>query len=90
MAETPVEFDKRFFHKLPKTDLHVHLDGSMRLETILSLAKQDNIDLGTTDKEALAEKIGAGKKHDSLEDYLMGFAITLKVLQIKPVPWLNL
>ena len=24
--------------KLPKTDLHVHLDGSLRLKTILDLA----------------------------------------------------
>jgi adenosine deaminase len=28
-----------FFQKLPKTDLHVHLDGSLRLATILDLAR---------------------------------------------------
>ena len=31
--------------KLPKTDLHVHLDGSLRLSTILELARQDGIEL---------------------------------------------
>ncbi len=28
------------FRALPKTDLHVHLDGSLRLETILDIAKK--------------------------------------------------
>lgn len=27
-----------FLARLPKTDLHVHLDGSLRLETIIDLA----------------------------------------------------
>jgi adenosine deaminase len=35
-AKLPLEF----FQKLPKTDLHVHLDGSLRLETIVDLAKR--------------------------------------------------
>src|SRR5215813_11400536 len=34
-VKLPIEF----FQKLPKTDLHVHLDGSLRLETILELAE---------------------------------------------------
>ncbi len=31
--------------KLPKTDLHVHLDGSLRLETILDLADRQHVEL---------------------------------------------
>ena len=34
-----------FFEKLPKTDLHVHLDGSLRLPTILELADKAGIAL---------------------------------------------
>ena len=30
--------------RLPKTDLHVHLDGSLRLDTILELAREDGIE----------------------------------------------
>jgi len=33
-AEIPFEL----LHKLPKTDLHCHLDGSLRLDTVLDLA----------------------------------------------------
>lgn len=83
IADRRFEFDKAFFANLPKTDLHVHLDGSMRLETILDLADKDGIDLGVTTPEALGALIGVGKKHESLESYLTGFKITLKVLQTK-------
>jgi len=74
-------YDRDFFHKLPKTDLHVHLDGSLRLNTILELAAQDGIDLGADTQEKLFKLIGPGKMHDSLNKYLEGFDITLKVLQ---------
>jgi adenosine deaminase len=83
IADAPIPFDRSFFEQLPKTDLHVHLDGSMRLETILDLAKKGNIDLGVTTRDALFDTIGVGKQHKSLEAYLKGFAITLKVLQTK-------
>jgi adenosine deaminase len=76
-----IKFDKQFFEKLPKTDLHVHLDGSLRLETILNLAQEDKIDLGVSTIEELDKLISPGKIHKSLTDYLKGFEITLKVLQ---------
>ena len=75
------DFGEDFFHKLPKTDLHVHLDGSLRLETILDLAQADGIDIGANDVEQLRAVIQPGKVHASLEDYLKGFEITLKVMQ---------
>ncbi len=30
---------------LPKTDLHIHLDGSLRLGTIINLADSSNVNL---------------------------------------------
>lgn len=39
--------------RLPLTDLHRHLDGNIRPETILSLAKQHHIQLPATELEAL-------------------------------------
>ena len=38
---------------LPLTDLHRHLDGNIRPETILSLAEEHNIQLPATELEAL-------------------------------------
>lgn len=81
IAESLIEFDREFFFNLPKTDLHVHLDGSLRPETILELAEQDSIDLGVNDVDGLKRLISPGKIHGSLNEYLKGFEVTLKVLQ---------
>jgi adenosine deaminase len=69
------------FESLPKTDLHVHLDGSLRLKTILELAAQDGVNLPAASAEGLHETIGVGRQCASLEEYLRGFAITLLVMQ---------
>src|SRR5512134_3728073 len=69
------------FQALPKTDLHVHLDGSLRLETILELAREGNIELPANSVEGLRQAIGCGKNFGSLVEYLRGFEITLKVMQ---------
>src|SRR5450432_400826 len=69
------------FRALPKTDLHVHLDGSLRLETILELAKAERVDLPANDLVGLRAAIGCGKNFGSLVEYLRGFEITLRVLQ---------
>lgn len=68
-------------HSLPKTDLHVHLDGSLRLSTILDIAKRDHIELPANTVEGLREVIGCGKHFGSLVEYLRGFDITLQVMQ---------
>src|SRR5687768_582837 len=69
------------FRSLPKTDLHVHLDGSLRLETILEIAKADDIELPAKDVEGLRAAIGCGSQFGSLVEYLRGFDITLRVMQ---------
>jgi len=69
------------FQALPKTDLHVHLDGSLRLETILELARQGGIELPARDEAGLRAAIGCGNQFGSLVEYLRGFDITLRVMQ---------
>ncbi len=78
-----IKMTKAFIQKLPKTDLHVHLDGSVRIETIIDLAKQNNIKLPTTDVEEMRKLIVCTDKTESLEDYLRGFHIVNLVLQDK-------
>jgi adenosine deaminase len=74
-----IPFD--LLEKLPKTDLHVHLDGSLRIPTIIDLAKKQNIDLPSLDEEQLAQKVMTGKSCKNLAEYLSGFEITLSVMQ---------
>jgi len=66
---------------LPKTDLHCHLDGSLRLGTILALAERQGVRLPADTPEGLAAAIHQGKVCRSLEDYLTAFDVTLAVLQ---------
>jgi len=77
IARVPFEV----FQELPKADLHVHLDGSLRLETILALAEREGIQLPAHDVDGLRAAIGCGRHFGSLVDYLRGFAITLEVMQ---------
>ena len=70
-----------YLEKLPKTDLHCHLDGSVRIETILDLAAQQKVKLPFEDADRLFRHIYAGDVCASLEDYLKAFEVTLSVLQ---------
>ncbi len=70
-----------FIRKLPKTDLHVHLDGSVRLSTILDLAEQYHVELPADDEAGLAAAIHMGQNCKDLADYLTAFDVTLSVLQ---------
>ena len=67
--------------KLPKTDLHCHLDGSLRLRSILQMAEEQKVRLPAQDEDKLFELIYPGDECRSLEDYLKAFDITLAVLQ---------
>ncbi len=67
--------------RLPKTDLHVHLDGSLRIQTILDLAHKDNIPLPANEPDALKHAMHCGETTGSLVEYLKAFDVTLRVLQ---------
>lgn len=65
---------------LPKSDLHTHLDGSMRLETLIELAREQQVELPSYTPEGLNELIF--KPHyANLPEYLAGFQYTCAVLR---------
>lgn len=66
---------EELINKLPKVELHCHLDGSVPFQTLEYLATQDNYDL-----ELLSEIRVKGKCTD-LNDYLKSFEIILPLLQ---------
>jgi len=67
----------------PKAELHCHLDGSMRLDTMLELAKaQGKMEVLPADSlEGLREELRAVEESDSLEAYLAWFQYTIPLLQ---------
>ncbi len=46
---------KTFIQEMPKVELHVHLEGSIRPETLLALAKRNNVELPANTVEELQE-----------------------------------
>jgi adenosine deaminase len=66
--------------RLPKTDLHVHLDGSLRLPTLIELARERGIDLPSVTEDGLRETVFR-PRYASLGGYLEGFRYTVAVLQ---------
>jgi len=67
--------------RLPKVELHCHLDGSLRVPTIIDLAEKQGVELPSNDIDQLTKILTIGKKRGTLEEYLKRFEITLSVLQ---------
>ncbi len=75
------EVSRAAFEVLPKTDLHVHLDGSLRASTIVELGREQGVELPANTAEGIEKAVGAGENFGSLVEYLRGFALTLSVMQ---------
>jgi adenosine deaminase len=69
-----------FVRSLPKTDLHVHLDGSVRIPTLIDLAREYNVKLPSYTEEGLRELVFK-ERYNNLGEYLHGFAYLCAVLQ---------
>src|SRR3979490_581604 len=77
-----MKLDKQFLRSLPKVLLHEHLDGVLRPQTVVELAKDVGyVELPTTDAQALAEWFHQGANQGSLAKYLQGFSHTIAVMQ---------
>ena len=69
------------FQQLPKTDLHVHLDGSLRLGTIIDIAQKEQVELPSFEPDKLRKAMNLGRHCGSLVEYLKAFDVTLRVMQ---------
>lgn len=69
-----------FIRQIPKTDLHLHLDGSLRIPTLIELARNAKVKLPSYDESGLRELVFKDT-YSSLPEYLKGFIYTVGVLQ---------
>ena len=69
--------------KLPKIELHCHLDGSVRAETILDIARKENLELPSYNINDIKNLVQVPIDCTSLDEYLKKFDLANKVMQTK-------
>lgn len=69
-----------FIARMPKIDLHCHLDGSLPIETIYKLAKNAGLSL-PTDPNELLKQLTVSDECQSLQEYLTCFSLPVACLQ---------
>lgn len=74
---------KEMIRRIPKVELHDHLDGGLRVPTIIELAEKDGITLPSFDEQELRQWFVRGCRQKSLSLYLETFAYTTAVMQSK-------
>ena len=66
--------------RLPKVLLHEHLDGGLRVATLLALLRERGVAAPADDEETLAAWFDARAHAGSLAEYLRGFALTVAAM----------
>lgn len=69
------------FKDLPKIELHCHLDGCVRVETVLDLIKEEGIDLGDKSYDEIKAMLIVPDDCSSLKEYLKRFDLPVKLMQ---------
>ena len=70
-------FEKKY-NNINKAELHCHLEGSVRTQTIIDIAKEHGIDLPSYDPEELDRYVKVHDQLDDLQSVLDAFAIAQK------------
>ncbi len=83
--EAPTTLSRETILAWPKAELHCHLDGSLRLTTLLELARrQGKVGLLPADSlEGLEDVLRQVDTSDSLEAYLAWFRYTVPLMQTR-------
>jgi len=79
MSENIIYTDD-FLKEMPKSDLHLHLDGSMRLKSLIEMSKKTNTNLPAQSEEGLRELVFK-ESYSSLGEYLTGFQYTCDIMR---------
>ena len=74
------DFSDKLIKLIPKTDIHCHLDGSIRLSTLIDLAAKQNVDLPSNDPKELKKNTFKSEYLD-LKDYLVPFEYITAVMR---------
>jgi adenosine deaminase len=76
----PGQIPRSLLRRIPKAELHCHLDGSVRPSTLLELGREYGVAMPEATPDALAHHMYV-RDARHLEDYLTRFDVTLAVMQ---------
>jgi adenosine deaminase len=79
MSENIIYTDE-FLNEMPKSDIHLHLDGSMRLSSLIEMSKKTQTKLPAQTEEGLRELVFK-ESYANLGEYLQGFSYTCDVMR---------
>lgn len=74
------QYSDAFIKEMPKTDLHLHLDGSLRLSSLIEMSKSLGIELPSQSEQGLKDLVFK-ERYNNLGEYLNGFQYTCSVLR---------
>jgi adenosine deaminase len=80
MSDQPAAADREILLRLPKAELHCHLDGSARPQTLIDLAREHGVEMPRATAAELRDFMLV-RDARNLEDYLGRFDVTLSVMQ---------
>ncbi len=72
---------REIIERIPKVELHDHLDGGLRPATVIDLAKKYEVTLPTQNEKELHDWFIQGGKIKSLSVYLQAFDVTTAIMQ---------
>ena len=81
-SSSSFRYPRDFLVRIPKADLHAHLDGSIRVQTLIELAREQGVTLPSYDERELEARVFPSA-YSSLGEYLGGFGIILSVLRTR-------
>jgi adenosine deaminase len=77
---TAPRYSSEFLRAMPKADLHLHLDGSLRPSGLIDMAKRSKVELPSYSEAGLFELVFKDS-YQNLGEYLHGFQYTCAVLR---------
>ena len=75
-----MEYSEELIRDLPKSDIHVHLGGSLRAESLIEMADERGVELPARTPEGLRREVFKDR-YNNLREYLHGFSYTSAVLR---------
>ena len=69
---------KTLVEKLPKAELHLHIEGSLEPELMYKLAKRNNLDLPYADVDEIREAYSFNNLQDFLDIYYAGMSVLIE------------